>query len=69
MVAFHAPALDGLARNPALPTPLLLRLLASSVGANPALPEDEMAAVLGRAGAPACPPPGSSALLVSTVSP
>ncbi|MFE2290224.1 Mucin-2 [Streptomyces sp. NPDC059452] len=29
MVAFHASALDGVARNPALPTPLLLRLLAS----------------------------------------
>ncbi|MEU8777064.1 Mucin-2 [Streptomyces sp. NPDC048606] len=28
MVAFHASALDGVARNPALPTPLLLRLLA-----------------------------------------
>ncbi len=27
MVAFHASALDGVARNPALPTPLLLRLL------------------------------------------
>ncbi|WP_418960688.1 Mucin-2 [Streptomyces tritici] len=29
MVAFHASALDGVARNPALPTPLLLRLLAA----------------------------------------
>ncbi|URZ99491.1 hypothetical protein NCG97_00485 [Streptomyces lydicamycinicus] len=28
MVAFHASALDGVARNPSLPTPLLLRLLA-----------------------------------------
>ncbi|MER5308403.1 Mucin-2 [Streptomyces sp. NPDC002773] len=28
MVAFHASALDGVAANPALPTPLLLRLLA-----------------------------------------
>lgn len=28
-MAFHASALDGVARNPALPTPLLLRLLAS----------------------------------------
>ncbi|MFF7705380.1 Mucin-2 [Streptomyces lydicus] len=28
MVAFHASALDGVARNPGLPTPLLLRLLA-----------------------------------------
>ncbi|MEU6760114.1 Mucin-2 [Streptomyces sp. NPDC046685] len=28
MVAFHSSALDGVARNPALPTPLLLRLLA-----------------------------------------
>lgn len=28
MVAFHASALDGVARNPALPAPLLLRLLA-----------------------------------------
>ncbi|MFH8253515.1 hypothetical protein [Streptomyces roseolus] len=26
--AFHAPALDGVARNPALTTPVLLRLLA-----------------------------------------
>ncbi|MEU0276340.1 Mucin-2 [Streptomyces sp. NPDC006307] len=28
MVAFHASALDGVARNPSLPTPLLLRMLA-----------------------------------------
>ncbi|MGW5116450.1 Mucin-2 [Streptomyces noursei] len=32
MVAFHASALDGVARNPALPTPLLLRLLAFDDG-------------------------------------
>ncbi|WP_242424519.1 Mucin-2 [Streptomyces sp. Root55] len=32
MVAFHASALDGVARNPALPTPLLLRLLAFDAG-------------------------------------
>ncbi|MEU8431477.1 Mucin-2 [Streptomyces sp. NPDC029216] len=32
MVAFHASALDGLARNPALPAPLLLRLLAFDGG-------------------------------------
>ncbi|MEE1799689.1 Mucin-2 [Streptomyces sp. JV176] len=32
MVAFHASALDGVARNPALPTPLLLRLLAFDRG-------------------------------------
>ncbi|MFI2287805.1 Mucin-2 [Streptomyces niveus] len=32
MVAFHASALDGVARNPALPTPLLLRLLACEGG-------------------------------------
>lgn len=32
MVAFHASALDGVARNPALPTPLLLRLLAFDGG-------------------------------------
>ncbi|MCQ4211519.1 adaptin domain-containing protein [Streptomyces longispororuber] len=31
MVAFHSSALDGVARNPALPTPLLLRLLAMEV--------------------------------------
>ncbi|MFE3738523.1 Mucin-2 [Streptomyces sp. NPDC059134] len=34
MVAFHASALDGVARNPALPTPLLLRLLAFDGGAD-----------------------------------
>ncbi|MFC8827399.1 Mucin-2 [Streptomyces sp. NPDC057137] len=34
MVAFHASALDGVARNPALPTPLLLRLLAFDGGGN-----------------------------------
>ncbi|PBC87076.1 MULTISPECIES: Mucin-2 [unclassified Streptomyces] len=32
MVSFHASALDGVARNPALPTPLLLRLLAFDGG-------------------------------------
>lgn len=32
MVAFHASALDGVARNPELPTPLLLRLLAFDGG-------------------------------------
>ncbi|MGX1128001.1 hypothetical protein RKD49_000191 [Streptomyces glaucescens] len=32
MVALHASALDGVARNPALPTPLLLRLLAFDGG-------------------------------------
>ncbi|MEU6624689.1 Mucin-2 [Streptomyces litmocidini] len=32
MVAFYASALDGIARNPALPTPLLLRLLAFDEG-------------------------------------
>ncbi|MFI8910641.1 Mucin-2 [Streptomyces sp. NPDC053513] len=32
MVAFYASALDGVARNPALPTPLLLRLLAFDEG-------------------------------------
>ncbi|KOV74146.1 Mucin-2 [Streptomyces sp. AS58] len=32
MVAYHASALDGVARNPTLPTPLLLRLLASDGG-------------------------------------
>ncbi|MFH9202285.1 Mucin-2 [Streptomyces anulatus] len=32
MVAFHASALDGVARNPALPTPLLLRLLTADDG-------------------------------------
>ncbi|MGW1819515.1 Mucin-2 [Streptomyces sp. NPDC002125] len=32
MVAFHASALDGVARNPSLPTPLLLRLLAFDGG-------------------------------------
>jgi len=32
MAAFHASALNGVARNPALPTPLLLRLLAFGGG-------------------------------------
>ncbi|MGW7318462.1 hypothetical protein [Streptomyces sp. NPDC054865] len=35
MVAFHSSALDGVAANPALPTPLLLRLLRSGVGEGP----------------------------------
>ncbi|MFE9013686.1 Mucin-2 [Streptomyces cyaneofuscatus] len=55
MVAFHAPALDGLARNPALPTPLLLRLLAFDGGGDgpprhamlrPGLPESAIAVIL-----------------------
>ncbi|MFD5987481.1 Mucin-2 [Streptomyces cyaneofuscatus] len=55
MVAFHASALDGLARNPALPTPLLLRLLAFDGGGDgpprhamyrPALPEAAVAVIL-----------------------
>ncbi|MEU6089312.1 hypothetical protein ABZ865_21340 [Streptomyces sp. NPDC047085] len=32
MVAFHASVLDGVARNPSLPTALLLRLLAFDGG-------------------------------------
>ncbi|MGW4840008.1 hypothetical protein [Streptomyces globisporus] len=47
MVAFHASALDGVARNPALPTLLLLRLLA--LGANGDRPPRD---VLHRAGLP-----------------
>ncbi|NYV72890.1 Mucin-2, partial [Streptomyces sp. UH6] len=54
MVAFHAPALDGVARNPALPTPLLLRLLAFDGGDGPprhalqraGLPEQAVAVIL-----------------------
>lgn len=47
MVAFHASALDGVARNPALPTPLLLRLL--TLGADGDRPPRD---VLHRAGLP-----------------
>lgn len=47
MVAFHASALDGVARNPALPPPLLLRLLA--FGADGYRPPRD---VLQRAGLP-----------------
>ncbi|MEV5970375.1 Mucin-2 [Streptomyces sp. NPDC051921] len=54
MVAFHASALDGVARNPALPTPLLLRLLAHDAGDGPprqafqraGLPEPAVAVIL-----------------------
>lgn len=55
MVAFHASALDGVARNPALPTPLLLRLLAFDGGGDgppryapqrAGLPEPAVAAIL-----------------------
>ncbi|MFI6645697.1 Mucin-2 [Streptomyces sp. NPDC050504] len=55
MVAFHASALDGVARNPALPTPLLLRLLATDHGGGgpprhavqrPGLPESAIALIL-----------------------
>ena len=54
MVAFHASALDGVARNPALPTPLLLRLLAFDCGDGPprhalqraGLPEQAVAVIL-----------------------
>lgn len=55
MVAFHASALDGVAANPALPTPLLLRLLTfDGDGHGPprralqraALPEPAIAAIL-----------------------
>ncbi|WP_426567464.1 Mucin-2 [Streptomyces canus] len=55
MVAFYSSALDGVAANPALPTPLLLRLIAFDGGGNgppfqalhrPGLPEPAVAAVL-----------------------
>ncbi|MFE4537559.1 Mucin-2 [Streptomyces scopuliridis] len=55
MVAFHASALDGVARNPALPTPLLLRLLAFDGGGDgpprhalqrAGLPESAVAVIL-----------------------
>ncbi|WP_445270600.1 Mucin-2 [Streptomyces sp. DSM 41634] len=54
MVAFHSSALDGVAANPALPTPLLLRLLAFEGNGGPpfqalhrpGLPESAVAAVL-----------------------
>ncbi|MFD7691509.1 Mucin-2 [Streptomyces sp. NPDC059781] len=55
MVAFHASALDGVARNPALPTPLLLRLLAFDGGGDgpprhalqrAGLPEQAVAVIL-----------------------
>ncbi|WP_329344612.1 Mucin-2 [Streptomyces sp. NBC_01352] len=55
MVAFYSSALDGVAANPALPTPLLLRLIAFDGGGHgppfqalhrPGLPESTVAAVL-----------------------
>ncbi|MDQ1051181.1 Mucin-2 [Streptomyces sp. V4I2] len=55
MVAFYSSALDGVAANPALPTPLLLRLIAFDGGGHgppfqalhrPGLPESAVAAVL-----------------------
>ncbi|MGX5397179.1 Mucin-2 [Streptomyces anulatus] len=52
MVAFHASALDGVARNPALPTPLLLRLLTAGGGPprhalqRAGLPEQAVAVIL-----------------------
>lgn len=51
MVAFHASALDGVARNPALPTPLLLRLLGGDGPPHDALqraglPESAVAVIL-----------------------
>ncbi len=55
MVALHSSALDGVAANPALPTPLLLRLIAFDGGGHgppfqalhrPGLPETAVAAVL-----------------------
>lgn len=55
MVASHASALDGVARNPALPTPLLLRLLAFDDGGDgpprhavqrAGLPESAVAVIL-----------------------
>ncbi|MEV6332058.1 Mucin-2 [Streptomyces sp. NPDC051909] len=48
MAAFHASALDGVARNPALPTPLLLRLLAFEGGGGDGPPRH----ALQRAGLP-----------------
>ncbi|OII69305.1 MULTISPECIES: hypothetical protein [unclassified Streptomyces] len=55
MTAFHESALDGVARNPALPAPLLLRLLAFDGGGDgpprhalqrAALPEPAVAVIL-----------------------
>ncbi len=55
MIAFHASALDGVASNPALPTPLLLRLLAFDDGGDgpprhalqrAGLPESAVAVIL-----------------------
>jgi hypothetical protein len=55
MVAFYSSALDGVAANPALPTPLLLRLIAFDGGGHgppvqalhrPGLPEPAVAAIL-----------------------
>ena len=55
MVAVHSSALDGVAANPALPTPLLVRLIAFDGGGHgppfqalhrPGLPEQAVAAVL-----------------------
>lgn len=59
MVAYHSPALDGVAANPSLPTPLLLRLIAFKGGdvllpfqsleralIRPGLPESAVTAVL-----------------------
>ncbi|MEU2577518.1 Mucin-2 [Streptomyces anulatus] len=52
MVAFHASALDGVARNPVLPTPLLLRLLTAGGGPprhalqRAGLPEQAVAVIL-----------------------
>lgn len=55
MVAFHASALDGVARNPSLPTPLLLCLLAFEGGGDgpprhalqrPGLPESAVVVIL-----------------------
>jgi hypothetical protein len=57
MIAFHASALDGVARNPALPTSLLLRLLAFDDNDGPSrralqragLPEQAVAVILAHA--------------------
>ncbi|MEU5480944.1 Mucin-2 [Streptomyces mirabilis] len=55
MVAFYCSALDGVASNPALPTPLLLRLIAFDGGSHgppfqalhrPRMPESAVAAIL-----------------------